>query len=180
MVSSVAKVSGRNSRGRPGIISAVYDSPRTNNNLVGVYRLHPPEIGALAPWPAVRPAHCINNEWRQPNFHCYIISYGLHTPHPPLCPSLATVHSHTREKKASTTSSSNPSALYDFLLVLEQARGVRNSQIAHHYTGCPCGVFIFINILFYDRPLLLDGRGKEFASRYFFFSNFRYQGYQFK
>lgn len=71
-------------RGSPGIIPGVYDSPRTNNNLVGVSGLHPlpREISESSPLPSSddlsgRP-HCINNEWRQPNFHCYIISYGLH------------------------------------------------------------------------------------------------------
>lgn len=92
--------------GRPGIISAVYDSPRTNNNLVGVYRLQPPEIRRpRLPSRLARPTHCINNEWRQPNFHCYIISYGLHTPRPPLYPvPIHTVHSHTRVKQPSLVS----------------------------------------------------------------------------
>lgn len=74
----------RRLRGSSGIIPGVYDLPRTNNNLVGVSRPSPPARRSRNPSslsldkPHSRRPHCINNEWRQPNFHCYIISYGLH------------------------------------------------------------------------------------------------------
>jgi len=72
----------RRLRGSSGIIPGVYDLPRTNNNLVGVSRPSPPTRRNLSSLsldkPYSRRPHCINNEWRQPNFHCYIISYGLH------------------------------------------------------------------------------------------------------
>ena len=105
----------RNSRGRGpwfGIISVVYDSPRTNNNLVGVYSgFIPPREYVAEGLPGQASTHCINNEWRQPNFHCYIISYGLHTPRPLLCPASSTRFTHTRVKTAPRTSFPSKSTL---------------------------------------------------------------------
>lgn len=49
----------------------VYSSPRRNNNLVGVYWLHP--------WSLKTPftALCINNEWRQPNSFTVTLSRNI-------------------------------------------------------------------------------------------------------